>query len=325
MSRAALAAWCVGLFVLPLVVAAPPASADSYWGGRDPARNISPVPAIQGSVCDSRPNSLACDRVLVRALNHARSVMGLRTYSLPSRFNSLGFRDKLITLTNRDRAVFGLPPVTGLNKSLNRSAQDGVLRRGDPEPVPVLGGSPWTSYSSNWAGGGGAIRNPAFAYYEWMYEDGLDESGHSNNIDCTPAHPAGCWGHRHNTLLKVPAGRQLVMGAGGGSDGRGSYGFTELYQQHPASARVPYLPSVIALSAHTAPTSGGRAIVVRGWGFVRVSSVLVVGRSARITSRTPAVLSVKVPAHAAGSGHLVVVSNAGRSARTYAASFQYLP
>ena len=188
--------------------------------------NIAAVPAGDAS-CASAPTGTACTNAAIAALNHARAVLGLPAYAIPANFASMSVATQLFTLSNLDRVLYGLQPISGLNASVNAAAQQGVTSGGDPVGVDV-GAAQWTSWASNWASG---YPNAAFTYYAWMYDDGLG----SPNGDCTTTNSSGCWGHRLNTLHDFGSGNQIAMGVG--SSGTT---FTELYESFPASAAIPY-------------------------------------------------------------------------------------
>lgn len=304
------------------LLAASPASAD--WGGRDPRLNIAPTPAIVGSVCDSNPHSDACRYRLIDALVNARHHLGLSGYSLPDRFLSLSPQEKLLVLANQDRRAENLKPLYGMNAKLNHNAQAAVSRRDDPSPVDYLADAHWTLWAANWAGGNGATENPLTAHYDWMYYDGLNANGSSWNLLCRAANRAYCWKHRHNILVKPGSGRQLAIGIGGGPDGHGLYGWTQLIEAFPASAPVAYVPTVVRMTHHWAPHAGGRVITLGGFGFVHVTKVTVTGKSARVLSRDPWHLTVKVPRNAPkAKGYIVVHTTGGASSKNYAAEFHY--
>jgi hypothetical protein len=188
--------------------------------------NIAAVPASDAS-CASAPTGAACTNAAIAALNHARAVLGLPAYAIPANFASMSVATQLLTLSNLDRVLYGLQPISGLNATVNTAAQQGVTSGGDPIGVNV-GAAQWTSWASNWASG---YPNATFTYYAWMYDDGLG----SPNGDCTAANSSGCWGHRLNTLHNFGSGTQIAMGVG--SSG---VTFTELYESFSASAAIPY-------------------------------------------------------------------------------------
>jgi hypothetical protein len=266
----------------------------------------------------SRPHSKRCTTVFVRALNHARAVMKQPKYRLPARFASLTAQDQLLVLSNLDRRLYGRTPITGLNPRLDASAHRGARQNRDPDFVGRINGAQLEAGGSNWAGGGSPMGSPLFAYYLWMYDDGPG----SGNIDCQHKGDPGCWGHRDNTLFQAPAHAQAEMGVGFAKP-NGSFSWTELYEAFPASATIPCLPSVIGLSRHSGPTSGG-TLVVHGFGFVQVRAVKVLGQRAKITKRSATALTIHVPRHPAGAGFVVVRTAVGSSARTYAAAYKYV-
>ena len=178
------------------------------WGGTDPAKNF---PAGQlPPACNSAPTGKECVDAAVYYLDKARAKLGEPPYQLPADFSSLGAAKQLFILTNLDRIQYGLPPITGLTASLNHDAYaTGIAAVNDPEPTAQT--DEIAEYTSNWAGG---YENAPLAYEAWMYDDGLG----SVNLDCTPSHRAGCWGHRHDILWAFDRTDVLAMGAASGSD-----------------------------------------------------------------------------------------------------------
>jgi hypothetical protein len=309
--------------VAATLVAAQPASA-SAWGGTDPKLNIAPSPTIAGSVCDTNPRSDACSARLLEALSNARHHNLGSTYTLPSRFGYLSVREKMLVLASADRVATGLSPLRGLNGWLDANAQAAVRRRDDPRPVDYVAGTHWTMWTANWAGGNGATINPLMPYYDWMYYDGLNANGTSWNLLCSLANRTFCWKHRHNVLAVPGSGSQLALGVGGGPDGHGLYGWTQLVEAFPASAPIGYVPTMVSMTHHWAPHAGGAVITLGGFGFVRVEQVTVNGKTARVLSADPWHLKIRVPSNTAGSnGYIVVRTSGGSSSKNYAAQFQY--
>jgi len=196
-----------------------PARAGAQWAGKDPAHNIVPVPAIQvpSSSCWGSPNSHACTKRVLKSLDHAHKVLGKPAYKIPSGFLALTPGQQLRVLTNDDRAAYKLSRVSALNPVLNAAARVGADAGLDPRPV-AINGAGVAAFTSNFAEGSGPIENPVFAYYEWMYEDGLNSHNKSHNADCSVSHRSGCWGHRHDVLFKFPKGK-LLMGVSSGRFG----------------------------------------------------------------------------------------------------------
>lgn len=322
LSRLRAALVLVGVSVAALVAAPSPAGA--AWGGHDPKLNIAPSPAIFGSVCDSDPHSDPCRYRLIDALTAARHRTGLAGYTLPDRFVYLSPQEKLLVLANQDRLAEHLMPLYGMNHWLNEHAQAAVPGRDDPAPVDYLGGAHWTLWAANWAGGNGATENPMTAHYLWMYYDGLSANGTSWNILCSVTNQSYCWKHRHNILVMPGSGHQLAIGIGGGPDGHGLYGWTQLLESFPASAPIAYVPTVVRMTHHWAPSAGGWLITLGGFGFLQTTSVTVDGKTAKVVSRDPWHLTIKVPANKPGTeGYVVVHTTGGTSSKNYAAEFHY--
>ncbi len=197
--------------------------------GRDPSSNI---PLNLNSLprsCWSTPRGATCIEAGVRYLDHARARLGQGPYALPANFVSLSPAQQALILTNLDRVHYGLSPIPGLSSSLDRAAAGGVRAENDPAPS----GSGWTGYTANWAGG---YPNIVLAYGAWMYDDGQG----SGNLDCTAAHPGGCWGHRHDVLWQFGPRGPLAMGAAAGRAG-GAPGFAMLLEQERAGSHPAYV------------------------------------------------------------------------------------
>ena len=63
--------------------------------------------------CERAPGGSACENAVVKALDHARAVMGKPKYDLPARFDSLTAAEQLLVLVNDDRHVYGRAAVRG--------------------------------------------------------------------------------------------------------------------------------------------------------------------------------------------------------------------
>jgi hypothetical protein len=304
----------------PRPMSRPTAPAAHPWP-KDPAHNIKPKPDVNAypSACTIHPTSKACGAKIVRALDHARHVLGKRSYPLPPDFLSLSGQDQLLTLTNDDRHSYGEAPVRGRNAALDKNAAHWAVRDQDPHGVLIVAHHHAYAIASNWAGGTGPIANPLFAYYEWMYEDG--PGGH--NADCQPGSTEGCWGHRHDTLYKFGAGLQVLMGVGTGKDDNGFTCWTELYESFRDTATMPMIATITDLSRHSGGTAGGTTVVVQGYGFGQAAWVHVLKQHARIVDRSNTRLTIKTPAHKAGAGYLVVHGSGGDSQHTAADKYRY--
>jgi hypothetical protein len=315
------AVWTVALLAAGLlaVIEAGPAAAQRL----NPARNIAISSSTSNATwyfrhtdCQRAPSGTGCENAMIRALNHARAVLGQRKYRLPARFRALTPLGQLLVLVNDDRALYGLTPVLGLNARLDAAARAAARRDADPAPY----GRGWRAYASNWAGG---MASPLFAYYGWMYDDGLDPDGRSGNLDCSSAHRSGCWGHRDNVLLAYPAHTQAVLGVGFARRTSQGPSWTQLFQAYPDSSRIGYLPVVTDLSARRGPAAGGQTVTIRGYGFFRVARVQFGAVTAPVEHRSGTRITVTTPRHRAARVHVMVTAAGGSSRVTGATSYAY--
>jgi hypothetical protein len=214
---AALSLTVLCTLLLALAVLPRPASALSA----DPASNY---PEQIAGVCASAPESAACTRAGIAALDAARAWDHEGPYRLPRDFLQLSGAHQIVVLTDLDRAQHGLRTVPGTTVALDRAALAGARASADP----ILR-DPALSWASNWAGDFPAA---VWAYLTWMYDDGFG----GPNIDCTTPGASGCWGHRHDILARFPPGGTLAMGA---ADLNGN-SYTMVIAQSPAVASVRY-------------------------------------------------------------------------------------
>ncbi len=176
---------------------------ESNTGIGDPGDNVTPVPdytrvCVGGGV----DNSPACVGAVLRAINHAHALEGIRPMVLPAGFAGLSIPQQLFVAVNLERVDRGLPAFAGLTAALDKNAQEGADEADDP-PDP---GRAYDLDDAEWAGGSS---NGLDAVYGWMYDDGFD----SGNLDCLRHGAAGCWGHRKGILDDFGSGTNLVMGA----------------------------------------------------------------------------------------------------------------
>jgi hypothetical protein len=308
----------VALTGLAAAVVAQTASARTQYA-LDPDSNI-PAPATAyGPMCSEHPFSSRCERVLIRALNHARAVMGQPSYRLPTRFKALTGTDQLLVLSNQDRRLYGRAPITGFNATLNASAQRGATHGSDPAFVP-LDSTPPAVGAANWSGG---LPSPLLAYYNWMYADGVS-NGSSGNVDCRQPGDSACWGHRHATLMRGGSHNKVVMGGGHGKGPSGMVAWTELYEAFWPSVPIDYVPSVTGLSSYSGSCLGGAEVKVTGFGFVHVTGVTVGDKPAKFTVLSPTVLWIVTPTATTGRTHVRVTTRGGESNSTAAAAYTYI-
>ena len=186
---------------LALVVVA--SAAGAWGGGKDPADNT-PVKTLPSS-CTTAPTAQQCIDAAVYYLDRARAKVGLPPYALPANFPSLSPPKQIFILVNLDRVKYGLRPIPGLARTLNRDALlSGVRRADDPYPSNTSGLNVW------WPGFAGGYDNAPLAYEGWVWDDGLG----SPNPRCTRTDHSRCWGHRHSVLWQY--GPVLAMGAAAG-------------------------------------------------------------------------------------------------------------
>jgi hypothetical protein len=225
------------------------APALASWAGSDPSSNFS-VGSLP-SACETNPTGAVCIGASVSYLDQARARLGQPAYALPSDFVSLSPPQQVLVLTNLDRTLYNLPPITGVTDALDQDAAAAVPSDSDPQPST----SEWYGYTSNAAWGD---ENIVLAYEGWMYDDGPG----SGNVDCTSSDPSGCWGHRHDILWQFGPGA-LAMGAAAGTDSGGNPSYTMLLMQGSPTYTPAYtytwsqaLADGAAGASGSAPTSG---------------------------------------------------------------------
>jgi hypothetical protein len=273
----------------------------------DPGRNIDPGPALPDD-CYLAPAAPSCVSATVAALNRARGLWGQRAYSLPADFGDLPPATQLLLLANDDRAVYGLPPVVALNSTLDNAARAGAAADDDPAAPDQVSGVPALRWSSNWAGGYPTV---VAAYYAWMWDDGLG----SDNLDCTPTHQSGCWGHRRNVLLNFGTDR-LYAGVGMvTTDVTYQYSFAMILWAAAGSGTVPTRPALLGISpsAGTAVPAGTR-VTLTGLGLGSVGTVSVGGRSVAVSSRASDGRSLTFTAPAVTGAAAVLAVGSGGTA-----------
>jgi hypothetical protein len=238
----------------PVTKAYPQSTAGILPPGNPPA-NISPNPNFLSDCSGVHyDNSTGCVNATLAAIANGRSAEGLPAMVLPSDWYSLTAQEQLFVVTNLEREVRGLPPLSSMSSALDGAALQGAEQSNDPQPPA---GFPWSQWGSNWAG---AVGNPLEAMYFWMYDDGLG----SSNIDCQSAGAPGCWGHRDNVLLNLSC-QPCVMGSGFDPTGYQGYpGWAELMVDSSGSPAAdfswsqvtPYLEGTAGGEGATAPTVG---------------------------------------------------------------------
>jgi hypothetical protein len=239
------------LIMLLVVLCGPLAGpALASWAGSDPSSNFS-VGSLPRA-CQTDPTGAVCINASVNYLDQARASLGQPAYALPSNFVALSPPEQVLVLTDLDRTLYNLPPITGVTDALNQDAASGVATDSDPQPST----SDWYGYTSNAAWGN---ENIVLAYEGWMYDDGPG----SGNVDCTSSDPSGCWGHRHDVLWQFGSGA-LAMGAAAGTDNSGSPSYTMLLMQGSPSYTPVYTYTWSQAVANGAGGAGAAAAGASG-------------------------------------------------------------
>lgn len=199
----------------------------------EPAANI-PI-GVLPSACERAPKGAACTGAVVAALDSARGDLGLGPYVLPANFATLSGAQQILVLSNLDRIAYGLPPIVGISPTLSSADQSAMLSGVDPNPTRALGELATYAWTSNWAGG---WANAAYAYYEWMYDDGFG-GAETSNVDCASAAASGCWVHRRNVLAFADSGT-LALGVAVGTDSHGATSYATTLVWTPGPTWTPY-------------------------------------------------------------------------------------
>jgi hypothetical protein len=193
----------------------------------------------------AQPNSSpACIGADLARIDAARAREGVRPMYLPANYPTLSGADQQFVVINLERVDRGLPAIVGLTTPVNVIAAGGANAGTDPG-FPAAG---LTWGGSIWAAGFPSTLEAEFA---WMYNDGPG----SNNIACTAANTAGCWGHR-DIILANPAGAPLVAGAAVALHNSASQFATEVQQPTGAQPAFVYTwATAVAAGAGTAPAA----------------------------------------------------------------------
>ncbi len=181
------------LFLILGLASAPVYASPNYSGIPNPAQNAKPGYYLTCSLFGNHSN--ACETAIIHDINQVQTQEGARSLVLPPGYNTLTPAEQIFVLSNLERVDFGLPPIAGMNLSMNQFALTGAQNNTDPYGGTLSTGQTLYTWASNWA----SDINPLSADFNWMFNDGLN----SFNIDCSNANPSGCWGHRDNILLNV--------------------------------------------------------------------------------------------------------------------------
>ncbi len=146
-------------------------------------------------------NSPSCTQYLLQIINAARKREGVAPMVLPTNWYSLSAGEQLFVLADLERTARGLPPLLGINKVLDRSAQKAAQSATDPSVAPGfpigLDAQGVPGMGGTWATGFMTLD----ADFQQMYNDGWNGSRATTfNILCTSARAPACWGHRDELL-----------------------------------------------------------------------------------------------------------------------------
>jgi hypothetical protein len=172
--------------VLTALAGAPAQAQVPTRGLADPPANIVASPAMVDA-CYAAPAGNTCEHLAVLAIDEARATEGVEPLVLPAGYARLPLIGQLLVVTDLERTARGLRGFSGLSVALDTMALAGAEVSEDPT------GPAGAGWGSNLALG---FPTALQADYSWMYDDGPG----SNNMACTSASLAGCWGHRHNIL-----------------------------------------------------------------------------------------------------------------------------
>jgi hypothetical protein len=277
-----------GWFAGPALAAGP--------AGADPSSNY-PIGAMPAA-CQTDPTGSVCIDAAVTYLNDARANLGQPPYRLPADFAALTPTQQALILTNEDRILYNLAPISGLTDALNQDAAATLATDSDPQPSAS---DDWAGYTSNASWG---TVNMVAAYEGWMYADGPG----SDNVDCTTLDPSGCWGHRHDILWQFGPGT-LAMGAAVGPDSSGKPAYTMLlmeggpsytpvftYTWDQAVADGAESASASSSNSPVGPSGSGSAAVPLGAGEAgaRITVKLVRIRGHRVTVKVAGASGTRV-------------------------------
>jgi len=216
-----------GLAGVSLVAAASASAASpAFTGIVPPANPPANVAFTTGGVYPEcltpTSDSDSCLWPILHAIDHARSLEGVGSITLPTNWDSLTVDQQIFVVLNLERVSRGLPAIVGISPVLNADAQVGANETRDPS----LGQD--RTYGSIWAGG---FPDALYADYGWMYQDGYGGS----NGECVTPTSSGCWGHR-DIILSDESCSNCVMGVG-------------------YSDAVSYRPSYAAVFAQATPAT----------------------------------------------------------------------
>ena len=176
------------------------------WTGNNSAVCTNPCVTMSGNSWSYSNDTASCIDYQLAAINHARSLEGVRPMVLPRNWTLLTRPEQLFVLADLERVDRGLPAYVGLDPQLNSAAQSAAAAGQDPNAPPnfPVARDPqgYTMVSGSWSGGYSSMLE---SDYGWMYQDGWGgSSSNTTNIACNGPSAAACWGHRDELLGSDP-------------------------------------------------------------------------------------------------------------------------
>jgi hypothetical protein len=161
------------------------------------ANPTSNLTADFGSSCwPAGYQALACEEAEVADIDSALASEGLQPLSWTAALYNLSTSEQEFVVTNQERVLRGLAPITGMDTAADQNALAGAQAENDPRTSSVPGE---ISAVGNWAEDYG----PLGSDFDWMYNDGPG----SFNIDCPSGSTSDyCWVHRDQILTNTGSG-----------------------------------------------------------------------------------------------------------------------
>ena len=173
----------------------------------NPAATINPVPDFStgdaANPCSTGFSTPDCDAYIVAAIDHARSLEGVKPVRLPSNWTSFTLSQQLFVIVNLERVDRGYPPYLGLNAALTADTRKAVAAQHYPTttgfPVGTRNRQFQTATAVTLQRPNALITDYVFMYMsEWPLTVPAAQAP-----GCTNAHAAACWGARDGLLGSV--------------------------------------------------------------------------------------------------------------------------
>jgi hypothetical protein len=158
--------------------------------------SINLAPSFAGTCWEDGYESLGCQETEAADIDSALASEGLQPLTWPAALYNLPLAEQEFVVTNEERVLRGLAPITGMATAADQNALAGAQAEEDP-PIQEVPGE--NAALGNWAEDYGALGSD----FDWMYNDGPG----SFNIDCpSGSSSSGCWGHRDAILTNTISG-----------------------------------------------------------------------------------------------------------------------